>query len=722
MEELREQLQQQFDKMCATGKLFRSSVTGQQVWDKYLQGFTDVEDPVFRDPESSSHNCNNCKNFVRRYGNIVALDKDLNIMTIFDVEAGEEYTETIKGLSELLKTSSIVNVFFETFTELNSLPYESCSKSMAKFKLGTEKNHKQYNALEAEKYGIVKEGEIRTFHHLVLTLPAQYVDQTGSSIEAIMAEYRSDKEVFKRAMDEIPSDTLELVIDLINQGSLLNGDSHVRKVEGILELKKEYNDINADKKDNWAWVKSSKFGLAKFRNELIGVLCTELAEGKEINEACKSWNKRVDPANYMKAVAPITETQKKNAQQFVEDNGYAASFDRRLATLDDIKVTEIKHINNETKATKAVSMFDNVKPIKSQHKRNEFDKVEEVSIEKFMSDILPGCSAVELYLENRLENNLVTMTTTKDLECKNPFKWNNPYSWTYKGNLAGKSELTQMVEARGGNIEGVFRFSHSWNELERNESLMDLHVFMPGCELPKSSPLGGGPSVVGRRVGWNQRTDVQSGGRQDVDNIHEAKQGEIPVENITFPTVDRMPEGVYTCMIHNYNFRKTGGKGRAEVAIGNDVYQYIYPATKMGEFVTIAEVTLKGGMFTIEHKLPVASETTKEMYSLESNNFHKVNLMCLSPNYWDGNEAGNKHYLFMLDGCKIDGPIRSFHNENLNTELLEHRKVLDILGAFNMVSEPADKQLSGIGFNATVKDEVILKLSGNFKRVIKVKF
>lgn len=722
MEQLVVQLQEQFNKMCATGKLFRADVSGQVVWDTYLSNFSDEEDPVFRDPQASSHNCNNCKNFVRRYGNIVALDENLNLMTIFDVEAVDEYANTIANLSEMIRSHKIENVFFETFMELNSLPYEVCSKSMNKFKLGTEKNHKRYTKAEAEMYGVVKADEIRTFHHLVLTLPAQYVDQTGSSIESIMAQYRSDKEVFKRAMDEIPSDTLELVKDLINQGSLLNGDAHIKKVETMLELKKLYDTIPVAIRDNWCWFKSVRFSLAKFRNELIGVLCTELAEGKEINEACKSWNKRVDPANYMKAVAPITETQKKNAQQFVEDNGYAASFDRRLATLDDIKVTEIKHINNETKATKAVSMFDNVKPIKSQHKRNEFDKVEEVSIDKFMKDILPGCTSIELYLENRLENNLVTMTTTKDLECKNPFKWNNPYSWTYKGNLAGKSELTQMVEARGGSISGAFRFSHSWNELERNESLMDLHVFMPGCRLPLFTGKAGGPSVIGRRVGWNQRTDGQSGGRQDVDNIHEAKQGEIPVENITFPTVDRMPEGVYTCMIHNYNFRKTGGKGRAEVAIGNDVYQYIYPATKMGEFVTIAEVTLKDGMFTIEHKLPVASEITKEMYGLESNNFHKVNLMCLSPNYWDGNEVGNKHYLFMLDGCKIDSPIRSFHNENLNTELLEHRKVLDILGAFNMVSEPADKQLSGIGFNATVKDEVILKLSGNFKRVIKVKF
>jgi len=36
--------------------------------------------------------------------------------------------------------------------------------------------------------------------------------------------------------------------------------------------------------------------------------------------------------------------------------------------------------------------------------------------------------------------------------------------------------------------------------------------------------------------------------------------------------------------------------------------------------------------------------------------------------------------------------------------------------------EPTDNQLAGLGFNATVKDEVILRLKGNFKRVIKVKF
>ena len=50
--------------MCQTGKLFRSTMTGREVWDLYLDSFE--EDPIFRDPQSSEHNCNLCNNFIRR--------------------------------------------------------------------------------------------------------------------------------------------------------------------------------------------------------------------------------------------------------------------------------------------------------------------------------------------------------------------------------------------------------------------------------------------------------------------------------------------------------------------------------------------------------------------------------------------------------------------------------------------------------------------------------
>lgn len=718
MEEFNKKLQEQLVAMCSFGKLFRVNISGAKVWETYLTSFED--DPIYRDPESSWHNCNTCNNFIRRYGNIVAINNDNKILSLFDFTIEGEFAPVVSALSKLIKGAKIENVFFETLNELKLLPYEKCTKSNEVYQLGVASNMKQYTKEEAEKFGVVKEGEIKKFTHAHVFLPTIFVSKTTASIENIMGEYRDAKNVFTRAMEEIPLDTLLLVRDLINQGSLLDGPSHLFKVELMIPLKEMYDQVPSNQRDNWCWVNSYQFKLAKFKNELIGVLCSELAEGKEINEACQTWNKRVDPANYMKATAPITKKQIEEAKKFVEENGYVESFNRRFATIDDIKVSEILHSNVGKGEIKSVSIFDGVKSTSTRHKRSEFDKVEEVPIEKFMKDILPGCTSIEAFLNNNHKGNLVSLTTANVKESKPIFKWDNNYSWTFNGNLAGKSQLTEMVEAKGGRTDGVFRFTHSWNELEPNQSLMDLHVFMPGCSIPSS---GGGPNVTGRRVGWNSRIDRQSGGMQDVDYTDRAPKGYVPVENITFPDLKLMPEGVYVCKIHNWSFRSTGGRGKAEIAFGGEVYQYIYPKTNHEDWITIAEVTLKAGVFSIDHKLEPVDEygINKEMYGLETNQFHKVNLVCLSPNHWDKNNVGNKHYFFMLDGCKTETSIRSFHIENLLPDLAKHRKVLEVLGTTNMI-EPADTQLSGLGFNATVRDELVVKLSGTHKRVIKLKF
>ena len=75
----------------------------------------------------------------------------------------------------------------------------------------------------------------------------------------------------------------------------------------------------------------------------------------------------------------------------------------------------------------------------------------------------------------------------------------------------------------------------------------------------------------------------------------------------------------------------------------------------------------------------------------------------------------------MLDGAKSPESIRTFHNENLIPELLNHRKVMEVLGNTTK-AESVKGQLSGLGFDSTVRDEVILRLKGSFKRLIKVTF
>ena len=719
MVEFSKKLQEKFAEMCKSGKLFRVELSGQQIWDLYLGSFSPENNPIFRDPESTMKNCNHCHNFIKRYGNIVSINSNNEIVSIFDVDGNAEYKNTALILSTAIKSSKIIDVFFETLSDLIKLPYESCSKSSTIFQLGTAKNPKRYTAEEAAKFKtlknefIVKPDELRMFHHMHLFVPKMFVDSSGDSVESIMGTYRDAKNVFQRGMEEISLDTLRLVRDLILQGSLLNGDSHLFKLEQMIPLKEKYDALSSKERDNWCWANSYKFQLAKFKNELIGVLCSELAEGKELNEACQAWNKRVDPANYMKATAPITKKQIADAKKFVEENGYVESFDRRMSTMEDIKASEILHLNAGNGKIKEVSMFDAVKSTSTRHKRSEFDGLEEVTIEKFMKDILPGCTSVEAFLSNNHSDNMVTLTTANNPESKPIFKWSNNYSWTFNGNLAGKSEIKNAIKDAGGNVEGILNFRLAWNDDKQNdESDLDLWASEPGG------------TKIGYSTGFRKDRGYYSGasrspmsGQLDVDNTH--PDGKIAVENITWIDPKKMKDGVYSVWVNQFSARNSKGF-KMEIEFNGETYLYEYNKAVSGN-VSVAEVTLKNGEFTIKHILPESGVTTKEMYGLETNQFHKVNLVCLSPNHWGNNTVGNKHYFFMLDGCKSPVSIRSFHNENLIPDLLEHRKVLEVLGTTNNIPS-IEKQLSGLGFNATVSDEVILKLQGTHKRMVRVKF
>ena len=129
-------------------------------------------------------------------------------------------------------------------------------------------------------------------------------------------------------------------------------------------------------------------------------------------------------------------------------------------------------------------------------------------------------------------------------------------------------------------------------------------------------------------------------------------------------------------------------------------------------------------MDKIEHSKYFIGEGEEQpdvVFGLDTGKFHKVSLICLSPNFWDGQGVGNKHYFFCLRGAKSPEKIRSIHNEFLRDDLMRHRKVMEVLGQ-SLLVESTEGQLSGLGFNSTVRDELIVKLGGSFKRVIKIKF
>ena len=705
-------LAQNLKKMCDRGTLLRSKVSGDKIWDMYILGFG--KDPKFRDPNSSIHNCNCCKSFFRHYGNIIALDKDLEIITLFDGEFPEGYKESFKLLSEMLKESEIENIFIETFDNLYDLPYDrGIKKSNPTFRLGFDSNVKIYTKEEADKFGIVEAGKTYTFNHFHIVIPREFINFSGNSKESILGVTRTNKQLLERAMREIPLDTYELVRDLINQGSLLDSNKEIPKIQAMIEISKEFQHIEPAKQDRWLWIKSNKFKYARFHGDLIGELCSDLAQGVELNKACKDYNIRIDPANYMKATAPITKRQIEEAKKFVIDGGYEESFIRRAATLEDIKVSDILHSNVGDGSIKPVSIFDGVKPTATRHKKSEFDGISEVSIEKFMKDILPGCTSIEAYFTSDHKGNLVTLTTAENKDSKKIFKWPNNFSWTYNGNLAGKSQIKQAVKAAGGFVDAFFRFSIMWNEEWQKKKVLtdlDAHCIEPG-----------GDHIYYSSSFRKDRGDGKSrcGGQLDIDMICPEQTG---VENIYYTDKNKLKDGDYKFYVHHYSGAPTTFK--AEIVFADQVYTYSYTQLSRGD-MEIATFHIKNGEVVSIDQSPwlVSSEGAQEtVWGIDTLQFHKVNLVCLSPNYWDPEHtSGNKHYFFMLEGCKCPGQIRSFHIENLKPDLVAHRKVFEVLGNTNMI-EPGEHQLSGLGFDETVKDSIILKLKGSHNRVIKVNF
>ena len=181
-----EKIQLQFNMIQETGKLFRSTVTGDELWKLYLESFPPEYNNIFRDPNSSENNCNICHSFIRRYGNIVAIDNDNKVITMFDVEVEGEYQDSAKAVSELLKNATIGEVFFETFQTLNTMNYSKVNKTDKLFQLGLASNTKRYTKEEAEKYGIVKADQIVKFNHFHIFLKKDFVIFDDKSVESIM--------------------------------------------------------------------------------------------------------------------------------------------------------------------------------------------------------------------------------------------------------------------------------------------------------------------------------------------------------------------------------------------------------------------------------------------------------------------------------------------------------------------------------------------------------
>ena len=660
--------------------LFVVDVTGDELWAQYLGAFPEGTNPMFR--ERTEHDCSCCRNFVKNLGAVVYV-KGQEFLSVWDLLIEDElYSVVAKAMSEFVKSKSIANHF-----------------------LVSEEN---YGAQTTSTKG-------ETWNHFFAKVPKIFLAKQNQT--NYIGSRKDDVNILRRSILEISDEAVDIVSELIAQNSLYRGEEHKGAVALLSKMKREYKALATEQeREFYLWTNAKPN--TRIRNTVIGTLLTDISEGVELERAVSSFEAKVAPANYKRPTALVTQRMIDEARKTVEELGIEASLSRRYAVREDISVNDVLFVDGNVKPKLLGGAFDAIKPTKKNVP--SLSNVEDIGIADFLANVLPMASELEVFVKNQHTNNFVSLVAPEHADADPLFKWDNGFSWSYVGELAD-SDIRRAVQAKGGRVDGVLRFSHSWNYDKRNASLMDLHVFMPGCEHTSGKNDNFG-TPNGQRVGWNNRTDRTSGGVQDVDYVDAAPVGYVPVENITFPDIKRLKDGKYQCKIHNWALRSpTQGGFKAEIEFAGQVFEYEYDKPLGNkEWIDVATVTLKNGVFSIEHHMPVGA-ASKGIWNIQTEDWTPVDLITRSPNFWNGKQVGNEHVFFMLKGCVNEEGTRGFYNEYLRDELIQHRKVFEVLASSLKVGYNAN-QLSGVGFSTTKRDEILVRVKGSINRVLNVKF
>jgi len=656
----------QFEKM-KKHKLFITGTDKDELWNLYLDSFPEGTNLIYR--ERREYDCSCCRQFIKNIGSVVNII-DGKLVSIWDCKVdNENYQTVVDALAQYVKNKPVVGLYYNSEKVV-----------------GIDKNFED-----------LVDG-IQTWEHFFVNVPPAVVKKKDE-INSSKGTHTDSFNVLKRSFEEITSDAAKEVLDLIAQGSLYRGEEHKMSVQTFLDYKRPYECLPEEKKDLYVWTVSTSVGMnvSRIRNTAIGTLLVDLSEGVDLEEAVRKFEQVVAPMNYKRPTSLISQRMIDNAKKTVEELGLTSALERRFANENDIPINDVLFSYKTTKSARGGDLFDGLPTKKKEH---NFKNVKEMSIEKFLKDVVPTASELEIFMENRLMPNLVSLIAPEDPTAENMFKWHNKLSWSYKGGVT--DSIKERVKAAGGKIEGDVCIRLSWN----NYDDLDLHLF---------SASGG------THIYYAQKRDSYTGAWLDVDMNAGGPRSRTPVENITIGNRKHLHDKEHWVVkVHQFAQRENIDVGFVvQVETKDDIREYGYEKPVRGTIeVLYFYYDKKEDKIVIKDVLP-ASSVQKEVWGIKTEDFVKVKNIMLSPNYWGERPVGNKHYLFMLEGCKNEEPTRGFFNEYLNPILDKHRKVFEILGG-KLTVPYTDNQLSGVGFSSTSQNHFLVRVSGSFNRIVKV--
>ena len=661
-DQVRNQVRQQFEIM-RSGPLFSVAVDREEIWNTYLKAL-----PAAMQPECS---CNACRSFMRQFGGIVAIKPDNTLQTLWDFEAADpDYAAAVKAVRKYVARQAITGPFYADAV-----------------RCGTERN------------ADLKRDIVWT--HFYIDVP-QAVVVPGIRRGPLVGTAAADQHVLLRSMQELTPDAVQTTLELIAQGTLYRGAEFRPVIEKFQALMTEFQAVPAGCQTNWSWRAAAQVAnkaVVRMRNTAIGQLLQDLSEGRELDAAVSAFERIMAPANYKRPKALVTPRMIDEAKKRITDMGLLGALARRVLTPDDLNVTNALFVYRAAK--RGADIFESMKQQVRVNPR-ELSKVDTISVADFVTNVLPGVKHMRALVLPQHAGNFVTLLGPQNREEPSLFAYGNSFGWSYTGGVA--DSVKQRVKQAGGKVDGVVRISLSWS----NYDDLDLHVIEPH---------------TGHIYYGDKRGD--SGGVLDLDMNAGSGTSRTPVENICWVRPPKLA-GTYLVYVHNFWRRENEDQGfTVEIEYDGQIHTFSRPknGNTTQRFDMFSFECTRDGQLTNVRPAPGVTEGGSAgvaKWGIQPNQFHRVDAITLSPNFWNGNH-GNKHFMFFLEGCRAEETPRGFYNEFLRSDLADVRKVFEVLGS-SVAIERSPTELAGIGFSETQRAELYLEVEGAFKRTIKVQF
>lgn len=652
-------IKRQFDLM-SEGELFRVAIDGDALWAAYLAAFPEGSNPVYR--VRTEHDGSYDRNFIRKLGNVVAVNELGGLYSIWSAygDLDYPYNEVCQALDELVCNQAIVSVF----------------------------RHNERKVGYVETTERLDSGQIKTWNHFHAEIkPAHF----SASVAETLGEINGNVAVMKRGFEEISSEAVEAVLSLIESNSLYRGAEFRNAVSDFAQAQRAYKQSSDRNTTLWAGHKNMA---GRIRNTAIGSLLVDLSEGMDLERAVGAFEAKVAPTNYKRTTALITPRMVTEAMKTIGELGLEPALERRLARLSDVSINDVLWADNSAKATMRGSIGD-VLMSAAVAKGDPAAAAEDISIDDFVANVLPKATGLSIAMKNHHQRNLMTLTAPAHDNVEPLFKWGNSFGWSYNGNIT--DSIKERVKTAGGNIDAALRVSLAWF----NHDDLDLHALCPDGHIY-----------------FNYKAGIL-----DVDMNAGYGKTRTPVENLAWA---RPKPGAYTIQVNQYSKRESTNVGfTLEVECNGVVQQLSYEQGVRGTVECISFVIGRDGAmsdFRVVDKALKHQGMSQEVWGVQTETFLKVNTVLNSPNFWNGSAVGNKHWFFVIDGCRNDTPARGIYNEFLKPELDKHRKVFEVLGD-KTKCPVVDDQLSGLGFSVTKPDAVVLRATGpSINRTYNVRF